>query len=206
MKRLTYCLIVAIAAAAASLPTSARACSFPGPIGHVIDESMQATDQMPPTLAPIPAPEITRGKGSQQTGCSQYGSTSCDDIGRIALAVLATDDATPSSRIGYRLTIVTGAPPSGLSLPSDAVEPSGDDLALHWIDGATDDQESFDFTLRVVAVDLAGNESVPQTVRIADDRDHACAVARGGGSRKGLVWLGLLPLLLATRRRPRRRG
>jgi hypothetical protein len=41
-------------------------------------------------------------------------------------------------------------------------------LRIHWIDGATDDQEEFDFKIAVSAVDLAGNESeLSQVVRVA---------------------------------------
>src|SRR4051794_40169835 len=153
-------MVVASVVAAASAPAPARACSFGPPTAHVVDPSLHATDQVPPTLPLLSAPLITRGKGPQGTGCAE-GGASCDDLGAIGLLATATDNVTAPERIGYRLTLAGGALPSGLVLP-DTSEPTGGAIWLHWTDGATDDQESIDFTLRVVAIDGAGNESGPQ--------------------------------------------
>ena len=54
MNRLFYLPI--IAAAAAAMTRDARACEPLGYVTHTVDPSMQATDQMPPTL---PAMGIT---------------------------------------------------------------------------------------------------------------------------------------------------
>ncbi len=86
---------------------------------------------------------------------------------------------TPPDKIGYRLSLESGMLPPGLTLPPDAIEPGepSDQLLLYWSDGA--DQPPFAFTIRIVAVDLAGNESPPQFLLIADEQagHAACAVA-----------------------------
>jgi hypothetical protein len=157
-----------------------------------------------PTLPPLTA-QIRRGTGPQQMGCAQSAS-SCDDIGSVSFQAGATDDVTPPEHIGYRFTLEAGALPAGLTLPG-AVEPFAAQLTLLWIDGATNDQESIDFTLRVVAIDAAGNESAAQTVRVSDDAGGACAVAGARPPRlpfAGFVGLALTAVLLVRRRRPAR--
>ena len=115
---------------------------------------------------------------------------------------------TPRERIGYLFTLVSGSLPQGLELPG-AVEPFAGELGFIWIDGRTNDQEPIDFTVRVVAIDLAGNESAPQMVRVTDDGDAGggCAIGHARPYARGLVWVTVVALLLAARRRPsRRRG
>jgi hypothetical protein len=199
--------LVTVGLAAAWTPTPARACSKVAPAPHVVDETLQATDQTPPVLPPLAAPRITRGKGPEPSGCGSAAS-SCDDLGEIAFHAQATDDTTPAAKIGYLFTLEAGSLPPGLALPG-AVEPFAGGLAFGWIDGATDDQEPIDFTVRVVALDLAGNESAPQMVRVTDGSGSSggCAFARPRAPSRGLAFAALAALLLAARRRPsRRRG
>lgn len=202
MRRPAVLLVTASIAATAWPAADARACSFALPSPHVVDPAMQATDHGPPTLPPLGAPQITRGKKPQRSGCG-YSASSCDDIGSVVIRVSATDDNTPPEQIGYRMSVEAGSFPEGLTLPSGAVKPLGDLLVLNWVDGASDDQEPIEFTLRVVAIDLAGNESAPQTVRVSDD-PGGCAIAP---ARPPFLWVAFVAtaaLLLATRRRRRR--
>ncbi len=185
-------------------PTSVRACSFAGPTAHTIDPALQASDHVPPVWpSPPRAQVVQRGRGPQQNGCGGSAS-SCDDFGIITITTLATDDTTAPGRVGYRLSLAGGALPAGLSLPPDAVEPNADgSLALVWGDGATDTQDSFSFTLDIVAIDAAGNESAPQVLVIEDGaRGGACALA-GRPRAWGWVDLGALLVLglMATLRR-----
>jgi len=176
-------------------PTSARACDFAGPTAHTIDPALQATDHVPPVWpSPPRAQGVQRGRGPQQNGCGGTAS-SCDDIGIITITTGATDDTTAPGRVGYRLSQASGALPAGLSLPPDAVEPNPDgSLTLVWSDGATDNQDSFSFTLDIVAIDAAGNESAPQVLVIEDGRrDGACALA---GRPRPWGWAGLASLLV----------
>ncbi len=104
---------------------------------------------------------------------------SCDDLGTIALSVpAAVDDRSPDSDdyvqdgVGYVLRVADGSLPEGLTLastPAAAFIHAGvADFLLVWIDEATDEQEAFDFTLGIVAIDLAGNPSEEVFVDIAD--------------------------------------
>jgi hypothetical protein len=112
---------------------------------------------------------------------------------------------TPVDRIGYRFTLVAGAFPAGFTLPSETIVllVSAGEMWLHWEDGATDDQESIDFTLQIIAVDAAGNESAPQTLRIRDDQG-GCRIAAGRGSPGPGGAVFVLCALLAAALRPRR--
>ena len=205
MSRLSLLVAAATAAGVASVPADARACSLVGPQPHIVDPTLQASDQTPPTLpAPLPA-RIKRGEPPQQSGCGAQVS-SCDDLGIIYITAQATDDMSPPDMIGYRLSLESGALPPGLTLPPDAIRPGepSDQLLLYWSDHA--DQPWFSFTVRMVAVDLAGNESPPQLLLVVDDPAHAaCTVARGGVPRPALAGIAALAVLLATRRRRRPR-
>jgi hypothetical protein len=177
---------------------------------------MQATDQVAPTLDPLPPPTI--GRGYAPSGCSGSGST-CDDIGTVLITPSAMDDMTPPDGIGFRITLAGGTLPPGFTLPTGAIkrEPSYAYLLLTWVDGATDDQDAIDFTLSIVAVDLAGNESAPQTVVVKDSgagsggsggcrlsasrRSGPVAGPAAGPTAPAGIVLGLLGLALATRRR-----
>ena len=128
MSRPAVLLVIASVAGAASMTTPARACSFAAPTAHVVDPAMQATDHTPPTLPPLPAPRITRGKGAERSGCGSSAS-SCDDLGAIVFQAQATDDMTPADRIGYVFTLESGSLPAGLE-PTGAIEPQGDTLAF----------------------------------------------------------------------------
>ena len=198
MTRPIFVLSVA-AALVCALRADARACSVAAPRLHVVDPSMQAADQTAPTLPPLTVQQIRRGKGPE--GCSRG---TCDGNGSIDFTTPATDDVTAPTSIGYRFTLEAGSLPQGFTLPTEALEPSGDTIYLLWADGATDDQDSLDFTLRVVAIDLAGNESAPQSVRVFDDRG-GCAVARAGSGHPVQGWIVLMLLVaVAVRRRQSR--
>ena len=195
MRRLQSILIAAAPLAWLVFPGPARACKPAGQSAHTVISSMQATDQTPPTLPALPPAEVHRSDGSNQGGC---GESSCRDVGIVSIAALATDDMTAPERIGYRFTLESGTLPASFTLPTIAIEGT----RLRW-DADTGD-EAIDFTLRVVAIDLAGNESAPQTVRVADDPGGACAVARPRRSGAGPAALFVASLLLTARRRRRK--
>jgi hypothetical protein len=162
---------------------------------------LQATDQVPPTLPAIPPPRIQRGDGSSmQEGCG--GECSSGGAGFIEIAAVATDDMSVPGVIGYRFTLEAGALPPGLRLPEVAIAPSRTIVRL--VIAGDDGDDAFDFTLRVVAIDRAGNESAPQTVRVAHDPGGACAIARRRPSRGAAPWLALAAVLIAAHRSRRR--
>jgi hypothetical protein len=176
------------------------------PIVHVLDPAMHATDQTPPTLSVLPPPTIARGHAPKQDGCAA-SAMSCDDVGTISFPAAATDDMTPRERIGYRLSLSGGTLPAGLTLPTDAIEPGAQlQIFISWDDGATDNQEPIDFALSIVAIDAAGNESAPQTLRVSDDQGCSCTAAGRHTLRKGMVHLIFATLLLNARRRQKLRS
>jgi hypothetical protein len=149
---------------------------------------MAEVDQMAPALPKPMVARITRHDG---TGC--MGGDSCGDFTAVNLTNLATDDQTPSDRIGYRFALVAGALPSGFALPTGVVDLAMSDASL-WLDWPGIDSD-FDFTLQLVAVDRAGNESAPQTVRISEDTG-GCSIGHPRGT--GAVVIAAAVFVLAS--------
>lgn len=197
MRLLATCLFVA-AVIAFVAPAAAHACTFSGPQPLQIDPGLKATDRQPPSLTTVSVVGVKRGQGPQASGCGQTAS-SCDDLGQIRIAVAGTDDMTPAEQLGFRVSIAAGKPPAGLIVPDSAVTidggPTGDgELLLLWTDGNTDDQESLDFTVNVVAVDRAGNESAPKTLRVADQGSGCNLASRSRRAGVGVLVFVLLAL------------
>ena len=195
MNRLIPPLLAGVVVVAAPW-SDARACDPIGQFNHTIDPSMQPADQTPPTLPALPSAMLHYAQDS--AGC---GAAKCGDATFAAIPAVATDDMTPAQQIGYRVSLASGTLPADFSLPATAVDPIAGFIRLYF---NADTASSFDFTLQVVAIDLAGNESEPQTVRVTDDSGHACAVARGRASRTDLGWAAPLALLALAYRRRRR--
>lgn len=179
-------------------PHTARACESPGPVPHAIDATLRGVDQTPPTLPKPVVARITRHDG---TGC--MSGDSCGDFTSVNVTNLATDDTTPPDRIGYRFSLVAGALPSGLTLPGGVVDLALSDASL-WLTWSGLDGD-IDFTLQLVAVDAAGNESAPETVRIRDDAG-GCRVGRGTGAGVVTLTVGAFALATATRRSRRQKA
>src|SRR5262245_2192025 len=194
MNRLIVFSAMAAGVYAACLPADARACDLAVNSAHVVDPSLQASDQTPPTLPAIPSPHIRHGDGTQ--GCRP---SDCADVGSVTISAVATDETTMPGNVGYRLSLAGGTLPASLTLPETAVNPLASFLILYF---DADDVDALDFTLQVVAIDAAGNESAPQMVRVRDDTS-GCTIARGRHSGRSLGWFALAALLLAARRRRR---
>lgn len=195
-------VFVGALAAAIAAPHRAQACSFGGFANAMIDPALRVTDQQPPALPPPGPLKITRGTGAQPSGCGSV-STSCDDVGSVQVTVAATDDQTPPARLGYRVRSAGGTLPAEFSMPAQPVEALAGVLFFFWIDGGTDDQEAVDFSLEITAVDGAGNESAPQTVRVQHGGSGGgCGLtARRAGRSLPLPFAVALIALAARRRR-----
>ena len=181
------------AAVVIALHADARACDPAFNEPHTIDASMQAADQTPPTLPAIPPPQYHHADDS--SGC---GGSKCGDFTHVAFQALATDDTTLAGRIGYRFTLESGNA-QGVDLPTTAIEPVAGVIRL----GVDQGTVGFDFVLQVVAIDLAGNESAAQSVRVVHSSDSECSLAPGGGSRPGLGSVAVIALIVAAHRRRR---
>jgi len=192
--------LAAVAAVGLFAPsTEDRACKLPVLTPHVVDPTLPAIDQAPPRLPALLSPSVGMGTlSSQQTSGCEAEDASCDGFATFDLTALATDDMTPPEKIGYRLSLETGTLPPGLTLPTDAVEPnSGRHIVIAW-PGPLPEPVA-DFTLRVVAVDAAGNESAPQLVSY-----HPIDIGCGAAADPRAA-IALLAWLVAAGRRRRRR-
>lgn len=184
----------------------ALACELAPPTPLVVDAHEQQIDHTPPGKIPSVGVTIVRGRGPRGGCDGSQQSTSCDDLGTVTLhPTPPTDDRTAPGDLGYVVKVTAGNLPPGATLPSDTVlaDPAAGLLALGWIDGANDDQESIDFTLTLTPVDRGGNagpESDP--IRVHDDGSASgCRASRGGDARSFLLVAGLLAVArLATRR------
>ncbi len=156
----------------ALVPGTADACSIIK-MYLEIDPQQKVIDFLPPDQPVVSVKSINRGRGPRRTEGRGAVMTSCDDIGSIGFEIgPVSDDLTKPAELGFLFQVVEGTLPSGLSVPAKPLvtisEKTEYGYYLHWTDGATDDQEPFEFTLVVVAVDKAGNhseESDPVTVR-----------------------------------------
>jgi hypothetical protein len=204
MRRPALAALILGICALVSSPPEARACSFIGPVAHVIDSSLRGVDHAPPTL---PKPVVSRIAHHDGTGC--MSGDSCGDFTSVEIRNLATDDMTPTERIGYRFVLVAGALPSGFTLPEGVVDWALPDASV-WLMWSGLDGD-FDFTLQLVAFDAAGNQSAPETVRLRDDAG-GCSVGRGRGAGELALTMAGFALAKVVRRsrrrkaRPRQRG
>lgn len=163
-----------------SLLSPAEACSFIGHDPYEVDDSL-ADDEAPGEEA-FAAVSITRGVGPQ--GRFIQSSTSCDDLGWISVEILPSEPD-----LGFSAMMIEGEPPDGLTVSGDPFSLlEGDLLQLVWIDGATDDQEAFDFVLGLTPLDRAGNEGPTLQIPLSD---------QGGGCSSTEARSGLMLALLA---------
>lgn len=173
--------LVAFTLTSVSRTPEADACSIIENEAFETDENEKMVDTAAPTMPENLGVTITRGTAG---GCSS--ASSCDDIGIVGLRLSSQDDRTPTDKIGYRLELVGGEVPRGMTIPSFAVSGSGGSLIFGWNDGSTRSQEEFAFTLRARAVDRAGNESPPLEISIHNGGRRGCAAA-GGSSNFGAL-------------------
>ncbi len=153
-------------------------------------------------MAPLSFVRLNRGTGGK--ACSSF---SCDGIGAVGIAVSATDDMAAPTDIGFRYSIVAGTGPKDL-FPSagEAIRPLDGELWLNWQDGPPDDHMTIDFTLRIVALDRAGNASVPRILRVHDDVGGCRIVTAVGSPGRTALVFGLMVLVAALRSRRRRQS
>ena len=176
-------------------PGRARTCDPATPFLHTINPAQVGVDQTPPQLGEVAVAELRNVEhGFFHDGCA--GKCGWDHSAR--LINLGTDDMTPVDRIGYRVTLVAGAASAlttggGRAILGDA----GGSLTLFW-----DGDDDFDFTLQLIAVDAAGNESAPKTVHVSDG--GGCSVS-GRRARDGFALAVVALALGSAAARPLRR-
>ncbi len=179
----------------------ADACSVVGLDRHELDAEEQENDSIPPGRVTIASAEVLgRGKGPDCAGLG-YSQTSCDDLGTIEMEITpASDDRTPTEKMGYRIEVVDGEPPVGLIPDYDVRAQGGGVLWLHWIDEAKDDQEPLDFTITIRAVDLGGNlGQISEPIEIRHPGSGGCSSAGGIPSEMLVLLLFLAAWRLSNR-------
>ncbi|MDG1483482.1 MAG: hypothetical protein P8R54_28080 [Myxococcota bacterium] len=188
--------------AGALLPAMARACLFVVPEPHQLDPSELGIDVTAPDTVDRTTVLISRGRGPVCVD-GACASTSCDARGVLSVEFSpASDDRTSSEAMGYRAVLLEGALPDTLTLGENAVL-GPDRLNLLWTDGATAEQEPLDFTLGLIAIDLAGNESAPAEVWVADDGRSAAAATGCAAVPRPETPVSLCAVLLLLLRRRR---
>ena len=195
MRSGTVGLAVFLVLTAPFFPGRARACSIAAPQEHTIDPAQVGVDQTPPQLA---QPTVAELHNDEAVGGGCQPKCGWDHSAR--LTNLATDDMTPVDRIGYRVILVAGEAPdlSTGRIETQPVLARTDGLMVRW-----DGDDDFDFTVQVIAVDAAGNESAPRTVQISSGGCGCSAGHRGASHAFALAVLALA--LVSARARPRRR-
>jgi MYXO-CTERM domain-containing protein len=185
-----FAMMVLLVLLAPFVPDRAHACSLVGNTPHTIDPAMVGVDQTPPELAqPTVSVQDLETSGACMNQCGYDHSAT--------LSNLATDDLTPVERMGYRLTGGAGTGRVTSWSAGETVLGAADGtLTLLW----TGDDA---FSLQVVAIDSAGNESAPRTV-IVPGEAGGCRVdgQHGNSSFASLV----VALTLAGAAMRRRRG
>jgi len=111
----------------------------------------------------------------------------------------------PGSAVGVFTEVDTSKTIGGRTVPPDVglttmtQDPISGFVRVYIREETTD----FNFTLRVVAIDAAGNESAPQTV-VVEHHDSGCSIGGTRISRPGLGWIALAALMVIAHRRRRR--
>lgn len=146
------------------------------------------TDHTPPVIVDVAVGELTRGKYDPMSSCS--------DVARLWLDVMATDDQTPFGKLRYRVQDLTAEEPS---FYFDDPVPY---FFLTWAE--TDDSKPVDFRLRIFVLDQAGNQSEPFDITVQDGVDEGCNIARLTRTAAP-VW-GVVLVVLAGCVRRRRAG
>ncbi|MCX4247669.1 MYXO-CTERM sorting domain-containing protein [Paraliomyxa miuraensis] len=192
--------LTALIALAVAAPSIAAACSSFG-LEPVEPDTTLADDTPPGVIGDV---DVSIGRGNApKCVLGSCESSSCDDIGFITLDFAApTDDQTTADRMAYVIEVVDGEPMAGL-LPDGPFRPGTvNRIPLQWLDGATDDQEAFEFTIVIRAVDEAGNiGDASEPIEIADPGSASgCSI---GGPGRAWPLLALLPLGIWVRRRTR---
>jgi hypothetical protein len=183
----------------------AIACVYVAPADFVVDTTVE--DDLPPATPVVVGVAIGRGRGPEHLPNGGMSSSSCDSGGWIVLTVDRPSGFDPVDGVGYRFEWVDGTLPDDFVLRDPAAPPiQGPELAFHWEDGATEQQEAFAFTLAIVPVDLAGNEGIPLEVLVADEgRAASASDVTGCSTVAGTTTLGCAAMAIGAsfrRRRP----
>ena len=180
----------------------AEACT-PPPYLHFPIDTAAGVEQYPEAAPDVEVVQIRRGQKPRKIN---FGTTvvsnSCDDIGRIDLRI-----RNASEDFGYIIKYLRGELPDGLNMPMVAAPLRTDEdgaLYLSWVDGATSDQEDFDFFISITPIARDGAIGpTSEPIRIKSTPDSAACSTSGPDSVPvtGLLIGGVLILVSVRRHR-----
>jgi hypothetical protein len=184
----------------------ADACSIVENAPHAIDTTRQ--DNTPPEPPTDVSVIVNRAFRTESGGCGESDS-SCDGFANIQvlLNAPATDDQTAAANMGYRVEVVDGTPPRGVSIPTEAVRAmNGTELFFGWFDGDTEAQEVIAFSITLTPVDERGNIGpTSDPIRIYDPgSSDGCTTPRRAPSLDAALLLMLAGALGRAFQRRRR--
>jgi hypothetical protein len=139
-------------------PRIATACVLQPTLQHRSDPTLQQIDTAAPR-APVVVAAAAYRRSGMTCGQDVCVANNCGDLGGIAVDLEAgRDDRTPSNRLGYRLELVEGEVPEQLRRRLGVNLAGPTPVRLHL---AFDQVPAVNATLRIIALDEAGNESAP---------------------------------------------
>jgi hypothetical protein len=149
---------VLLGAALSGAGAPASSCIFTPPLLHRVDAMLRQDDVSAPATPVVVSVDAFRRNGMTCTRASCVAN-SCGSTGtvRIDLAPSA-DEVTPPEELGFRLVLVRGELPESLRASLDVPLAAGQTLYLR---PGFDELPLLHVALAAVAVDAAGNESLP---------------------------------------------
>jgi len=156
MKNRLHLVCISMATSLAS--AAANACETLALAEHTVDPALQESDQRPPARVQLELVELAPGNGSEYLTGAEYLGCPGDASASFRILV-AEDDQTPPEQLGFRFILVDGElPAERMYFPREPVRAASGHLYVMWRVSVRDSIEPVDFTIAVVAVDLAGNE------------------------------------------------
>jgi hypothetical protein len=147
-------LVMALSSRAALV----RACIWEPVALHHSDPSLAQNDTLAPSQPQVLNVDVMRRSGLS-CGQERCVSNSCGDTAAVSIELApGQDDQTPPDQLGYRLELLSGDLPDSLRSLTGVALAARTPLLLRL---GFNEVAGLDATMRVVAIDAAGNESVP---------------------------------------------
>lgn len=139
-------------------PRIATACVLEPTLPHHSDATLARIDTAAPQ-APVVVAAAAYRRSGMTCGQDVCVANNCGDLGGVAVDLeTGRDDRTPPNRLGYRLELVDGEVPEQLRRRLGVNLAGPTPVRLHL---AFDQVPAINATLRIIALDEAGNESAP---------------------------------------------
>jgi len=159
-----WVLATALGLALGVQSTDSLACTYAPDPPWTLDATQVGVDVQPPQAPQVQSGEARRGKGSVCDADGRCVVSSCGDWGNVFVDLQGLE---PGAELGYRLQVVEGSVPLGFESILQETRTGGSSLLWR---GAFDEVVALNATFELIAIDRAGNESVPsESFEIAFD-------------------------------------